>query len=422
MTKKTKILWSGDIIAKTGFARVTEAIVTRLKDKYEFVVLGNNYWGDPHPLCKDFVIYPSSNRFQQEPFGVQRIREIVEREKPEIVIVNNDCWITNALYEQIQDLHDRKLFKFVAYVPIDSYGWTGCLADYTNKWDALISYTEFGVQEFFRAGVKTPIHVIHHGIEEGMFYPKDRKESRKSLGLKEDDFICFNGNRNQPRKRIDITIAGFAQFAVDRPDTKLYLHMGLVDQGWRVMEVFGREMRDRGLDPNGRIIMTAQGDMPPNVELDLLNTIYNCADVGINTCKGEGHGLVNHEHAACRVAQVVPNHTSCKEIFEGHGRLINCDHIDTDTSFSRQMPCPSAEHLAEILADLYENREKLDATAELCYLRATDPRYQWDNIADQFGGVFQEVLQDEQLESAESVSYKKKGVSKRKRRKMSISD
>ena len=67
----------------------------------------------------------------------------------------------------------------------------------------------------------------------------------------------------------------------------------------------------------------------------MLNTIYNCADVGVNTCKGEGWGLVNFEHAACRVAQVVPGHTSCKEIFEGYGRLIKCPHIDTETNYGR---------------------------------------------------------------------------------------
>jgi hypothetical protein len=43
-----------------------------------------------------------------------------------------------------------------------------------------------------------------------VFYPKDKKEARKELGLAEDIFICFNGQRNQPRKRMDITIAAFA--------------------------------------------------------------------------------------------------------------------------------------------------------------------------------------------------------------------
>ena len=46
MSSKKKILWSGDIVARTGFARVTENLITRLKDKYEIVVLGNNWWGD----------------------------------------------------------------------------------------------------------------------------------------------------------------------------------------------------------------------------------------------------------------------------------------------------------------------------------------------------------------------------------------
>jgi glycosyltransferase involved in cell wall biosynthesis len=237
------------------------------------------------------------------------------------------------------------------------------------------------------------------------------------LGLKEEDFIVFNGNRNQFRKRIDITISAFAEFAKERPNAKLYLHMGTKDQGWDVMQVFGREMVRRELDPNGRIIMTAQTPNPPAVEVELLNTIYNAVDVGVNTCKGEGWGLVNFEHAACRVAQVVPDHTSCKEIFEGYGRLIRCDHVDVDVNFAREMPCPSDAHLAEILAELYESPEELLQTAEKCYQRATDVAFQWDTVAAEFHKVFQEVLSDtyelEQKEvspvAIEKKSKKRKG-------------
>ena len=390
--KKTKILWSGDLVAMTGFARVTHNLITRLKDKYEIVVLANNWWGDPEPICQEFKVYPSSNRFQTEPFGVQRIREITEKESPDLIFVNNDIWIINEIYKQIQDYHDQKKFKFVAYFPVDSYGWTAAVADYANKWDGLISYTEFGAHEFIRSGIQKYMNVIPHGITENQFVPQDKKECRRKLGLKEDDFIVFNGNRNQPRKRIDITIDAFARFAVGRPDTKLYLHMGKKDQGWDVMSLFGREMLRRGLDPNGRIIMTADTPTPPNVSVEMLNTIYGAADVGVNTCRGEGHGLVNHEHAACRVAQIVPDHTSCKEIFEGAAPLIRCDHVDVDINFNRDMPCPSAQHLAEILTELYEDRTKLDEVAEACYKRATDSMYQWDTIARQMDDAFQEAF------------------------------
>jgi glycosyltransferase involved in cell wall biosynthesis len=168
--------------------------------------------------------------------------------------------------------------------------------------------------------------------------------------------------------------------------------MGLKDQGWDVMGVFAREMSKVGLDPNGRIIMTTQTEGPPNVSVDMLNTIYNACDVGVNTCKGEGWGLVNFEHAACGVPQVVPNHTSCKEIFEGYGELIRCDHIDVDTNYAREMPCPSSEHLTEILDDLYQGKGYRELVGQRCRERVLDPQFSWDTVASQFGGIFEDVM------------------------------
>ena len=421
MSKKTKVLWCGDIVAMTGFARVTENVINRLKDDFEIVVLGHNWWGDPCEQQKDFKIYPSSNRFQTAPFGEQRIREIVEREQPDIVFTINDMWIINTQYQQIQDLHKQGKFKFVGYAPMDSYGWIGCLADTANDWDAVISYTEFGAHEFVKGGIRQPIAVIPHGVTPGQFYPKDKKECRRALGLDEDLFIVFNGNRNQFRKRIDITIKAFAEFAVGRPETRLYLHMGMKDQGWDVMGVFGREMSRVGLDPNGRIIMTTQTEGPPNVSVDMLNTIYNACDVGVNTCKGEGWGLVNFEHAACGVPQVVPDHTSCKEIFDGYGELIRCDHVDVDTNYAREMPCPSVDHLVEILDQLYTFPEICDKVGQQCYQRVTDPQFSWDTVASQFGGIFEDVMQEVDHSVPDEIAAKpEKEKKKRKSRRKEL--
>lgn len=420
MTKKPKLLWIADFAAMTGFGRVSGAILPRIKDKYDITVLACNWHGDPVEEQRDFRMFPASNRFQQAPFGEERIREIVEREKPDVVFTLNDPWIASDQYRRIEDLHKQGKFKFVGYLTMDSYNWLGGIDPHIAEWDAVVTFTEFGAHEFLKAGINKPITVIPHGLDADVFYPVDKKEARKKLGLKDDIFICFNGQRNQPRKRIDITIAAFAQFAVGRPDTQLYLHMGLKDQGWDAMGLFAREMRKHGLDPNNRIIMTTNSPQPPNVPVEMLNTIYNVADVGINTTKGGGWELVNFEHAACRVAQVVPDHTSTKEIFGGYGELIRCDHIDVDPNFGREMPCPSTDHLVEILTDLYENREKLDRLAQSCYERVTEDQFKWDNISDQFDGVFQEVLQAEQFVDAESVSRKKKGKCRRKREKVLV--
>lgn len=389
---KPKLLWVGDIVATTGFARVTENVLDKLKDKYEIHVLGCNWHGDYTPLQEVYKLYPASNRFQQAPFGEDRIREMVANIRPDVVFTMNDIWIINEQFKRIADLRDELKFKFVGYYPMDSYEWYGALMDTINDWDAAICYTEFGAQETINAGCKKPVSVIPHGVTQGQFSPGDKAEARKKLGLNPDDFIVFNGNRNQFRKRLDITISAFAKFAVGRPDAKLYLHMGMKDQGWDIMPLFAREMNRQGLDPNNRIIMTTPNPMPPAVPVDLLETIYQVADVGVNTCKGEGWGLVNFEHAACRVAQVVPDHTSCKEIFDGYGLLIRSLHADVDTNFGRIMPCPDDNHLAEQLGKLYDDRKLLDEVAQKCFDRVTDVAFHWETIASQFDEVFQETL------------------------------
>lgn len=403
----------------TGFGRVSGAVLPRLREGFEFVVLACNWHGDPVDEQKLFKMYPASNRFQQAPFGEDRIREIVEKERPDIVFSLNDPWIVSEQYRRIQDLHQQKKFKFVGYLTMDSYNWLGGIDPHINNWDGVIAFTEFGAHEFVKGGVRIPIAVIPHGLDRDVFYPMDQEEAREKLGLKKDIFIVLNGNRNQFRKRMDITVAAFAKFAVGRPDAQLYMHMGLKDQGWDLMPLFAREMGKNGLDPNGRIIMTSNSPNPPNVSTEMLNWIYNCADVGVNTTKGGGWELVNFENAACRVAQVVPDHTSTKEVFEGYGRLIRCDHIDVDTNYGREMPCPSTDHLVEILCEMYESKDARSQVADACYARVTDEQFSWDTIASQFGGIFEDVMNkvDHGIEGAkDEVSVETKNKKKRKRR------
>jgi len=419
VAKKTKVLWVADFAAMTGFGRVSGAVLPRLRDGFEFVVLACNWHGDPVDEQELFKMYPASNRFQQTPFGEDRIREIVEKEQPDIVFSLNDPWIVSEQYRRIQDLHQQKKFKFVGYLTMDSYNWLGGIDPHINDWDGVIAFTEFGAHEFVKGGVRIPIAVIPHGLDRDVFYPMDQGEAREKLGLKKDIFIVLNGNRNQFRKRMDITVAAFAKFAVGRPDAQLYMHMGLKDQGWDLLPLFAREMGKNGLDPNGRIIMTSNNPNPPNVPTEMLNWIYNCADVGVNTTKGGGWELVNFENAACRVAQVVPDHTSTKEVFEGYGRLIRCDHIDVDTNYGREMPCPSTDHLVEILCEMYENKDARSQVADACYARVTDEQFSWDTIASQFGGIFEDVMNevDHGIESARNeVSVETKSKKKRKRR------
>src|SRR5262249_48899457 len=158
--------------------------------------------------------------------------------------------------------------------------------------------------------------VIPLGIDTKTFYPYEQedagedpfvagcKRAKRQLKLfAEEDlntsFLVLNANRNQPRKRIDITMLGFSLFARGKPqNVQLYLHMGNEDMGWNILKLAKR----LGIDD--RLILTVNDGSIPGIPDDGMNAIYNACDVGINTSTCEGWGLPNFEHAAVRRAQV----------------------------------------------------------------------------------------------------------------------
>ena len=164
----------------------------------------------------------------------------------------------------------------------------------------------------------------------------------------------LNADRNQPRKRIDITIKGFSLFARDKPPSvKLYLHMGVEDCGWNIVLMAKRH----GIED--RLILTADMPFLPVVSNEVLNCIYNACDVGINTSIGEGWGLVSFEHAATGAGQIVPRHSACEELWQDSALMLEpCMTLTTEKSLTEgHFVAPEA--VANSLNQLYEERNCL---------------------------------------------------------------
>ena len=384
-----KILYCGDCAVQTGFGRVAENILPTLAKEHEIVVLAVNYWGDPHDL--PYKLYPAQNG-GRDPFGSHRMIEVLQKEKPDIVFAVNDIWIINQLWEPAKRLKEELGFKWYGYFPVDSSGFFPEVFKAAEEWDGMGTYTQFGLDEVRKAGCELSCDVVPHGVNREHFFKMDRMEARKSFNLEPEDFVVFNGNRNQPRKRIDLTIRGFMEFAKDKPDTKLWLHMGTKDQGWDIIPLFKRMARDHGINPKGRLILTAREfDVTRCLPLKELNVAYNCADVGVNTCIGEGWGLVNFEQAAAGVAQVVPDHTSMKEIFSGIPR-IPVESWEVDRNYGLDRGQPSPEGLADILNHYYHNREDLQKVSEWCHEMTQQDAYRWDVIGEAFLKIVNRTL------------------------------
>lgn len=386
-----KILYCGDAFVETGFGRVAENLLPALNEQHELHVLSCNYWGDYDPNTEGYRVYPAGI-YGSDPFGTHRIADMVQRIKPDLIWVTNDFWIAVGYWEAIKHLKDEIGFKFYCYSPIDSYGIFSEIIPPVEEWDGFGTYTSFGAEEMRKAGYSKHVDIIPHGVDESKFYPMDKQECRTELGVPEDIFVVFNGNRNQPRKRIDITIKSFIQFALDKPDARLWLNMGKKDLGWDIVPLFRRMARDYGYDSHEKLIITSPSFSVQNcLTVEQLNMTYNAVDVGINSCIGEGWGLVNFEHAATGVAQIVPDHTSLKEIFS-EVEKIKIESWEVDRNYGLDRGIPSVDDAVRLLNRYYDDRELLKKDGQWCMQRVQEKQFKWKNIQKKMLSIVDRVL------------------------------
>lgn len=389
-----KILYCGDAFVETGFGRVAQNILPALNEAHELHIMGCNYWGDYDEKAEGYRVYPAGV-YGSDPFGSHRVVDLVTRIKPDLVWVTNDFWIALEYWRRLKEVQEKIGFKFFCYSPIDSYGIFPELMPNVEEWDGFATYTEFGAEEMKKAGYSKKIDIIPHGIDPNTFFPMSMKECRKELGLPDDDaFIVFNGNRNQPRKRIDITIRGFIDFAKDKPDARLWLNMGTKDLGWDIVPLFRRIASDYGYNSKEKLIITSPNFSTDNcLPVEQLNMVYNAVNVGVNTCMGEGWGLVNFEHAATCTPQIVPDHTSLKEIFNGVER-IEIESWEVDRNYGLDRGIPSASHMADLLEPYYQKPDLCERDGKWCFDRVLEKQFQWPVIQKQMLRIIDRVLND----------------------------
>ena len=399
------LLAVGDAVVATGFARVLGSILQHLVHEFKIEQLGVNYRGDPHD--KDWKIYPA--QLGGEPQGVNRLKPLVKSIQPQLVFMVNDLWVLADYVDQLREFGPD--IKIVTYCPIDAGPVDTDVLEHLEGIDQFVVYTQFAKTEVEKALALIrekkpdfsfpPIEIIPHGVDSVTFYcyspdsigqlnSPGRIEAIDSLyggDISSNSFIVLNANRNQPRKRIDITIQGFALFARNKPaNVKLHLHMGVEDAGWNVIKLAKRY----GIEE--RLILTTNGNNLPSLPDHQLNNIYNAAVVGLNTSAGEGWGLVSFEHAATGAAQIVPRHSACEELWEGAALMVDPVITLTTEQLLTDEKILAPEGVAAALETLYENPETLREMSIAAYRRATTPEYQWSTIARRWSGLFHNTL------------------------------
>lgn len=405
MILRPKLLAVGETRVGTGYARVLDELVSRLSPHFQIerLAIGTRpigSEGEPHLHFLD-----ESSR-SAECNGLVRV---VKSAKPDLVLINFDIGVLYRYLPVLKVL--REMARIVVYTPLDGPTLDPGIAAALLNTHHVVFYTREQADVFrqsvlhectaIREHASLPkVSVIGLGIDTARFRPHSSRLQQGALlnradarargfgaHLPADAFIVLNANRNVLRKRIDLTVEGFARFAVGKPRTAmLWLHMAPHGgRGWDLRKLID----DPRLD--GRVILT--GDTSPTTPLPLseLSRIYNACDVGINTSVGEGWGLVPFEHAATGAAQVLPYHTALPHIW-GNSAVWIKTYRPVVTSAGNQEAIVDVDDVATKLEELYEKRAWLMQMSEAALQHTKKSQFRWDVAAEQWHALLRGAL------------------------------
>ena len=406
MGEKLKVLWYSDSpTTATGFATVARNLLNVLykTGKYDFTIVGINHSGAPYDRVKfPYDIYPAANALTHDErykdvYGRQLLVDMARTGHFDLVFMIQDTFIVqtfiDALIKVREGLPLEKKFAMIHYFPIDGTPKKSWVTDVVAKMDVPVAYTNYAKNECLKImDTLKDMDVIYHGVDKDIFFPPSDTSFRdKFFSSHKDKFIVLNVNRNQPRKDLWRTFAGFKLFHEKHPDSFLFMLCQMDDVGGNLVEI----AEHYGLKWDVDWACPAPGSYGANqgYPIEIVNQIYGACDVVTSTTVGEGFGLSFNEGAACKKTLLFPRNTALVEMVgenEERGYFLSSGENPNQFTFMGPgdnnilRPTVNVYSLADQLAYIYENPEEATAKAE----RAYNEIWTWKQVGEQWKAVF----------------------------------
>jgi D-inositol-3-phosphate glycosyltransferase len=211
------------------------------------------------------------------------------------------------------------------------------------------------------------IDVVPCGVDLDRFYPMDKEQARRKLGLRDGERIILFVGRIEPLKGIDILISAAAQ-----------LHD---DENFQVLIVGGDARTERQVAElrahAARLGIDHHVSFVGAVDHEALPLYYNAADVCVVPSYYESFGLVAIESMACGTP-VVASRVG--------GLTTTISDGQTGYLIPWRCPEPFAERL-ELLLDNDELRASFGRAAHEAV-----QRFRWSNVADAVSSMYDSLL------------------------------
>lgn len=263
-----------------------------------------------------------------------------------IVIGLIDCWVYNAAQ------FTRANVAWL--VPVDHEPAPPKVIEFFQVSGAVpIAYSRFGERMLKEAGLE-PLYAPHT-VDTSVFYPHEKKEARKALGLPEDIFlvgmVAANKGNSPSRKGFSQALMAFARFRETHPDARMYIHTELtgVVNGVNLpalMQALKLPGDSVGFCDQYRYAMGGHTS-------EYMALAYSAMDVLLNPSLGEGFGIPIVEAQSCGTPVIVTDWTAMSELC-GAGWKVDGDLLWTEQASFWKLP--SVDGIVEALEKAYAVR------------------------------------------------------------------
>ncbi|NRI69182.1 glycosyltransferase family 4 protein [Rhodococcus sp. MS16] len=263
----------------------------------------------------------------------------------------------------------------VAYVPVEGAIRGGERLTGLSGATQVVAYTPQAA-DALRAVIDTTVTSIPHAISPVAPISAERRQLREAIlplcRSRSEGTWILNANRNDGRKRPEVTLAAFAEIASLIPSATLLMHCAIRRRG-----VDLAIERDR-LDLRDSVIFTHDHASAP-WHVQRLHDLYASCEIGVSSSTGEGWGLIAAEHAQYRAAQIMPAHSGLREIWGSSPQWISPGRpVAIDWVFDGGEPEP--RDLAAAMLKLLKDPERAAQIGRACEIVAKQVQYSWQSI------------------------------------------
>jgi len=328
-------------------------------------------------LSNTKALYPDLSTFISHYNAIQ----------PDICLFHNDLY--RFLF--IQDLPEDIVRRIALWVPLEKIGAVSPTTHHIfGLMDHVATVTDFAAKEVSRA-TGTAVRAIYHQVDTSTYRPLNTRESLKSGSFK-NKFTVIRTDRNQDRKKWELTFQVWEKFAKDKTDVVLVAKTNPIDIVGKNLNTY---VAQKGISSTVVFI-------PEFVSAERMNDLYNVSDVFLSTTGSEGFGLALAEAEAAGLPVLVTDEEPMREVVD-YGRCgglikvkgqvyspefkVFYDEIDVDDAVQK---------LEELYQDWKAGGPKLKEFSKHAHEYAST-RYDLKSIGQKFDKWFQDIMQENQM-------------------------